>query len=101
MIFQLDHTDSFPDPRYGNPDGFYAVGGEVTPERLAACYPMGIFPYFAFRQKPIIWWFPHERFVIFPDEIKISHSMKPLLKRKKFIKVLIVLWTEITLWNPA
>ena len=55
MIFQLDHTDTFPDPRYGNADGFYAVGGEITPERLAKAYPMGIFPYFAFRHEPVIW----------------------------------------------
>ena len=52
MIFQLDNTTEFPDPRYGNADGFYAVGGEVTPERLAKAYPMGIFPYFAFSLEP-------------------------------------------------
>lgn len=84
MIFELSNTTEFPDPRYGRKDGFYAVGGDLSPERLIKAYPMGIFPYFAFRQKPIIWWFPHERFVIFPDEIKISHSMKPLLKRKTY-----------------
>ena len=76
MIFNLDHTDTFPDPRYGNPDGFYAVGGEITPERLAKCYPMGIFPYFSFRHEPIIWWAPQERFVIHTDEIHVSHSMR-------------------------
>ena len=38
MIFQLDRCTDFPDPRYGNEDGFYAVDGEVTPERLAAAY---------------------------------------------------------------
>ena len=84
MIFQLDHTTDFPDPRYGNEDGFYAVGGEVTPERLAKAYPLGIFPYFAFRYRPVIWWAPQERFVIFPDEIHISHSMRNLMNKKRF-----------------
>ena len=84
MIFQLDHTTDFPDPRYGNQDGFYAVGGEVTPERLAKAYPLGIFPYFAFRYRPVIWWAPQERFVIFPDEIHISHSMRNLMNKKRF-----------------
>lgn len=84
MIFQLDHTTEFPDPRYGNEDGFYAVGGEVTPERLAKAYPLGIFPYFAFRYRPVIWWAPQERFVIFPDEIHISHSMRNLMNKKRF-----------------
>lgn len=84
MIFQLDNTTEFPDPRYGNADGFYAVGGEVTPERLAKAYPIGIFPYFAFRYRPVIWWAPQERFVIFPDEIHISHSMRNLMNKKRF-----------------
>lgn len=82
MIFFLDRTEDFPDPRYGNKDGFYAVGGEITPERLAKAYPMGIFPYFAFRYRPVIWWAPQERFVIFSDEIHISHSMRNLMNRK-------------------
>lgn len=84
MIFQLDNTTEFPDPRYGNADGFYAVGGEVTPERLAKAYPMGIFPYFAFRYRPVIWWAPQERFVIFPDEIHVSHSMRNLMNKRRF-----------------
>lgn len=84
MIFQLDHTDTFPDPRYGNADGFYAVGGDITPERLAKAYPMGIFPYFAFRHEPIIWWAPQERFVIHSDEIHISHSMRNIRNRRRY-----------------
>ena len=84
MIFQLDNCSDFPDPRYGNEDGFYAVGGEVTPERLAAAYPMGIFPYFAFRYRPVIWWAPQERFVIFPEHVHISHSMRNLMNKKRF-----------------
>lgn len=84
MIFQLDHTDTFPDPRYGNADGFYAVGGEITPERLAKAYPMGIFPYFAFRHEPVIWWAPQKRFVIHSDEIHISHSMRNMMNKRRY-----------------
>ena len=83
MIFQLDHTDTFPDPRYGNTDGFYAVGGDITPERLAKAYPMGIFPYFSFRHEPIIWWAPQERFVIRSGDVHISHSMRNLMNKRK------------------
>lgn len=81
MIFDLNNTTEFPDPKYGQPDGFYAVGGDLSAERLIKAYPMGIFPYFAFRQEPIIWWAPQRRYVIFPDEIHISHSMKQLIKK--------------------
>lgn len=84
MIFQLDNTTEFPDPRYGNEDGFYAVGGDLSPERLAKAYPLGIFPYFAFRMKPIIWWAPQERFGIFADEIHVSHSMRNLMNKHRY-----------------
>lgn len=84
MIFQLDNTTEFPDPRYGNADGFYAVGGDLSPERMAKAYPIGIFPYFAFRMDPIIWWAPQRRFGIFADEIHISHSMRNLMNKKKY-----------------
>ena len=69
MIFNLDNTTEFPDPKYGHMSGCYAVGGSLTAERLIKAYPMGIFPYFAFRQEPITWYAPQKRYVIFPDEI--------------------------------
>lgn len=83
MIFDLDNCNDFPDPRYGHESGFYAVGGELSADRLIEAYPMGIFPYFAFRQKPTIWWAPQERYVIFPEEIHVSHSMRNLMNKKK------------------
>jgi leucyl/phenylalanyl-tRNA--protein transferase len=83
MIFDLTHTDEFPDPRYGNDSGFYAVGGEITPERLAKAYPLGIFPYYAYKLERLCWWAPKKRFVIYPSEIHISHSMRNLMNKKK------------------
>ena len=84
MIFDLTYTDEFPDPRYGNESGFYAVGGEITPERLAKAYPMGIFPYFAYKLERIAWWAPQNRFVIAPPEIHISHSMRNMMNKRKY-----------------
>lgn len=84
MIFDLTYTDEFPDPRYGNESGFYAVGGEITPERLAKAYPMGIFPYFAYKLERIAWWAPQNRFVIAPSEIHISHSMRNMMNKRKY-----------------
>ena len=84
MIFDLTHTDEFPDPRYGDQSGFYAVGGELSPERLAKAYPMGIFPYFAYKLERICWWAPHERFVIYPSEIHVSHSMRNMMNKGRY-----------------
>lgn len=84
MIFDLRRCNDFPDPRYGNADGFYAVGGTVSPESLAKAYPLGIFPYFEFRQEPVIWWAPQERFVIHSGKIHISHSMRNMINKRRY-----------------
>lgn len=84
MIFELSRSQEFPDPRYGNRNGFYAIGGEVTAERLIKAYPMGIFPYYAFRKDPVIWWAPQERFVIHSDKIHVSHSMRNILNKNRY-----------------
>jgi len=82
MIFDLSRTTEFPDPRFGHPSGLYAVGGDLSPDRLIKAYPRGIFPWYAFRDDQIQWWAPHRRFVIFADEIHISHSMRNLMNKK-------------------
>lgn len=95
MIYLLDEKIGFPDPREGDPDGLFAVGGDLSPERLQLAYSYGIFPWYAFRTedasptlidpatgRPYIqWWCPMQRFVIFPDEIHISHSMRQELHK--------------------
>ena len=85
MIYQLDDDLWFPDPRLADEDGCLAVGGDLSIDRLLLAYQHGIFPWFSFRdnEEPI-WYCPHERFVIFPDEIHISHSMRTLLNKKKY-----------------
>ena len=45
---------------------------------------MGIFPYFAFRHEPVIWWAPQERFVIHTDEIHVSHSMRNMINKHRY-----------------
>lgn len=85
MVYQLDDDLWFPDPRLADEDGCLAVGGDLSIDRLLLAYQHGIFPWFSFRdnEEPV-WNCPHERFVIFPDEIHISHSMRTLLNKKKY-----------------
>lgn len=82
MVYQLTNKLSFPDPRYGDPDGMLAVGGDLSIDRLLLAYSNGIFPWYAFKEGMIQWWCPMERFVIFPDEIHISHSMRTLINKE-------------------
>ena len=76
MVFQLTKRLAFPDPHWGDPDGLLAIGGDLSVDRLILAYSNGIFPWYAFREKVIQWWCPLQRFVIFPEEIHISHSMR-------------------------
>jgi len=81
MIFQLDNNEiSFPHPSYAEEDGLLAVGGDLSKERLILAYQHGIFPWFS-EDSPILWYAPHERFVIFPQKLKISKSLRQFLKK--------------------
>lgn len=84
-VYQLDNELWFPDPHLGEEDGLVAVGGDLSIDRLLLAYSNGFFPWFAYRhQQEPLWYCPLQRFVIFPDEIHISHSMKQLMKRHEF-----------------
>ncbi len=85
MIFQLDDNSiSFPDPRLGEPEGIFAVGGDLSIDRLLLAYSNGIFPWYDYKNPYIEWWCPMDRFVIFADEIHVSHSMRSLINKGKY-----------------
>lgn len=65
-------------------EGIIALGGDLSVERLKLAYEKGIFPWFN-EDDPILWWFPDPRFVLYPDNLKISKSMKKILKNDEFI----------------
>lgn len=83
MIFELTDDIVFPDPRLGDEDGLLAIGGDLSKERLLLAYSYGIFPWFSFRDWPYpAWHCPMQRFVIFPNEIHVSHSMRTLMNKR-------------------
>lgn len=81
-LYALDKNLWFPPLHEALPDGLLAIGGDLSAERLILAYRRGIFPWFD-GDLPL-WWSPDPRFVLFPNEIKISKSMRSLLKRKAF-----------------
>ena len=85
-VYQLDEGLWFPNPKYGEADGLLAVGGDLSINRLLLAYSHGIFPWYAYQlyNEPH-WYCPMERFVIFPKEIHISHSMKQLMRKGKYL----------------
>lgn len=74
----------FPDVSRATKDGLLAMGGDLSVERLLLAYRLGIFPWFE-QGEPVLWWSPNPRFVLFPDKLKVSKSMKQILKKQDFV----------------
>ncbi len=70
----------FPPHEASTSAGLLAYGGDLSLPRLLSAYYQGIFPWYS-QNDPILWWSPDPRFVLFPDQIKISKSLKKVLKR--------------------
>ncbi|MBC9930445.1 leucyl/phenylalanyl-tRNA--protein transferase [Chitinophaga qingshengii] len=81
-VFRLNKRLLFPPVHLAEPDGLLAVGGDLSVERLLLAYRSGIFPWFD--ERPILWWSPDPRFVLFPADLKVSASMKQVLRRNQF-----------------
>lgn len=81
-VFYLTDELIFPPVNLADEDGLLAYGGDLSTERLLLAYQEGIFPWY--NEPPILWWSPDPRFVLFPEELKLSASMKQVLKKGIF-----------------
>jgi leucyl/phenylalanyl-tRNA--protein transferase len=82
MIPWLGNDDSFPPlaKALKSPNGLLCAGGDLSPERILSAYARGIFPWFS-EGDPILWWSPDPRMVLFPDELKVSRSLRRVVSR--------------------
>lgn len=81
-VFYLDNELVFPHPLLAE-DGLLAIGGDLAIDRLLLAYQNGIFPWYN-EGEPILWHAPNPRFVLFPEELKISKTMLKFLKQSKW-----------------
>jgi len=79
----LNKNIEFPEVSSASKEGIVAIGGDLSPERLFLAYKGGIFPWFD-NDEPIIWWSPDPRFVLFPEDLKVSKSMRQVLRNSDF-----------------
>lgn len=63
-----------------SPNGLLCAGGDLSPERIVEAYSHGIFPWFS-EGDPILWWSPDPRMVLFPDELRVSRSLRKTVQR--------------------
>ena len=74
---------NFPPVEDAEEDGMIAVGGDISPERMLVAYSEGIFPWYDPADIPV-WYCPNPRFVLYPHKLKVSKSMRQLLRAKKY-----------------
>lgn len=72
----------FPSADKAIEDGLLAIGGDLNIDRLILAYKSGIFPWYD--DDVPMWWCPDPRFVLYPNDLKVSKSMKQLLKKNAF-----------------
>lgn len=82
-LYFLNNRMEFPPVEAANEDGLLAVGGDLSMERLLLAYKNGIFPWFN-DDSLILWWSPDPRMVLFPNKVKISKSMRKVLRDNPF-----------------
>ena len=82
-MYLLSHKMEFPDVSLASHEGLLAYGGDLSAERLILAYSKGIFPWFE-ESEPILWWSPNPRFVLFPEELKVSKSLRKIINNQVF-----------------
>jgi leucyl/phenylalanyl-tRNA---protein transferase len=85
MLALLFDDTPFPpvDQALHDPNGLLAAGGNLSPKRLLEAYRHGIFPWFN-ADEPILWWSPDPRMVLFPQEFRISRSLRKTLRHGNY-----------------
>lgn len=82
FFLHKDRND-FPSPASAGDDGILAIGSNLNVDTLLKAYRLGIFPWYN-EGDPICWRHPDPRFVLFPEKIKVSHSMRNVLHKNIF-----------------
>lgn len=84
-VASLDNDTPFPaiENALTEPNGLLAIGGNLSTQRLLTAYRSGIFPWFN-EGEPVLWWNPDPRMVLFPQDFKVSKSLKRRLKHNDY-----------------
>lgn len=94
LFWLTDDPLAFPPGSLATPEGILAVGGDLSTRRLLEVYARGSFPWYN-EGDPILWWCPDPRFVLFPNELKVSKSMRPYFNQQKFTVTLDTCFAEV------
>lgn len=82
-MYLLTEKIIFPHPSEADANGLVAIGGDLSSERLLLAYNSGIFPWYN-EDEPLLWWSPNPRMVLYPKELRVSKSMRVVLRKQLF-----------------
>ncbi|WP_025664436.1 leucyl/phenylalanyl-tRNA--protein transferase [Aquimarina megaterium] len=82
-MYILTDSIQFPPVTLADANGLLAIGGDLSVDRLLKAYHNGIFPWYD-EDQPILWYSPDPRMVLFPPELRVSKSMRQLIRKNKF-----------------
>ncbi len=82
MYFKTHDKAIFPHPLFSDEEGAVAFAESINKEDVLTGYAFGLFPWY--NNYPIFWWNTNPRCVLFPDQLKISKSMRPYFNQNKF-----------------
>lgn len=76
----LEDEYIFPNPLDALDEGLLAWGGDLRSERLLCAYKQGIFPWYS-KNDPILWWSPNPRLILYPQDLKVSKSLRQSIRK--------------------
>ena len=82
-VFRIPREHVFPHPALAEPNGLLGVGADLHPNRLILAYRSGIFPWYN-EGRSILWFSPDPRFVLYPQELHVSRSLKQSIRKRRF-----------------
>lgn len=85
MIPFLGPHDPFPPVEQTRQEmgGLLAIGADLAPDRLLDAYRRGIFPWGTLQGHPL-WYSPNPRMVLFPEEFRLTRSLRKTLRSGRF-----------------
>ena len=75
-----EELNIFPNPKYADEE-VVAVGGNLNAKQIITAYNFGMFPWYN-EEDPVLWWSPDPRCVLYPQDLKISKSMRQVIRQE-------------------
>lgn len=82
-MYFLNSNQFFPPVDQADESGLLAISEHLSITRLVEAYSNGIFPWYN-PGEPVFWYATNPRMVLFPNELKISKSMRKIMRDEVF-----------------